>query len=72
MDTEPRDLTLPDASCRRCIHCSQAVRPNFRRQRLASNVAAWLAGFCSALCQRNRALSVVADGGAWWQKGGAR
>ena len=69
-----------DPTARLCRRCDQPVNPCSPVELLRRSVAAgegpgerlaelsaWVAGFCSALCQGNHALDLVAAGSAWWQ-----
>lgn len=59
--------------CRRCQHCTSPIVCHEAMTRRESLVyeewyAAWLAGFCTPMCQRNHALQQVATKQAWWMK----
>jgi hypothetical protein len=64
---EPNERT-----CRRCRQPISPRRPSamLAVPEAAAHMAAWLNGFCSAMCNENYALDLVAAGGAWWQQKG--
>jgi len=62
---------------RRCLHCTDEYFPmdilhDEDPDGAANEYAAWLSGYCTPMCQRNAALSAVANGSAWWLRGEKR
>lgn len=58
--------------CRRCTSPIDTTEAALNAQRSPMTVAAWLAGFCCAMCMSNDARDQQALGSAWWLKGSAQ
>jgi hypothetical protein len=56
---------------RRCCYCTSKIVTECLTGNLdyLDYCAAWLAGFCSPVCQREGARLKVTAGTAWWQNG---
>jgi len=57
---------------RRCSHCTLSIETDapWKAFSVADQYMAWLAGYCTPMCQRNAALQAVANSAAWWQRSG--
>lgn len=61
---------------RRCLHCDREITPQTVSDGAESSKVvqhvyeiAWLSGYCTPMCQRQAALTAVANGSAWWMRG---
>lgn len=59
---------------RHCSHCTLPIetRSPWKVWSTTEQWAAWLAGYCTPMCQRNSAMTAVVTKTAWWLKEATR